>query len=458
MSAPRIAVILAAGRGTRLRSRLPKVLHQAGGKPLLAWPLDLAAEVGCERRIVVANSESLAALQRAFPDPTIEWQIQDPPRGTGDALACGLRSVVGDAAVLVLSGDAPLLTRDTAERLLAHADAGAGAMAVAWVERPGSLGRVFANAHGALERIVEVADARPEELEHGLVNAGFYAFSVRALAPQLADLEPHNAQGELYLTDAVVAAAATTPVALVELEAGEALGVNSRADLARVQRALIERVAARLMDEGVTLLDPHSTVIDAEVTVGADTIIHAGVHLLGRCRIGRGCVLHAGAWIRSSVLEDEVEVLPYSVVDQARVGPGSTVGPFARLRPGTELADDVRVGNFVEVKNARLETGVRAGHLAYLGDATVGAGTNIGAGVVTCNYDGARKHHTTIGRDAFVGSDTMLVAPVTVGDRATTAAGSVITHDVPDDALAVARARQRVVPDWSKRRPRGEEH
>lgn len=458
MSAPRIAVILAAGRGTRLRSRLPKVLHEVGGKPLLAWPLDLAAEVGCERRIVVANPESLPALRKAFPDPTIEWRIQDPPRGTGDALACGLEAVSGDAAVLVLSGDAPLLRVETAERLLAHADSGAGAMAVAWVERPGSLGRVFANAHGALERIVEVADARPEELEHGLVNAGFYAFSARALAPPLTALEPHNAQGELYLTDAVVAAAATTPVALVELEAGEALGVNSRADLARVQRALIERVAARLMDEGVTLLDPHSMVIDAEVTVGADTIIHAGVHLLGRCRIGRGCVLHAGAWIRSSMIGDEVEVLPYSVVDQARVGSGSKVGPFARLRPGTELESDVRVGNFVEVKNARLEAGVRAGHLAYLGDATVGAGTNIGAGVVTCNYDGARKHHTTIGRDAFVGSDTMLVAPVTVGDRSTTAAGSVITHDVPDDALAVARARQRVIADWSSRRPRGEEH
>lgn len=458
-STPRIAVVLAAGRGTRLRSRHPKVLHAAAGRPLLAWPLELARELGCSRRVVVASPSTLEELRVAFPESSLEWVVQDPPRGTGDALACGLAAIEGAATVLVLSGDAPLLTAATANQLLAAAETGFGALAVARVDQPGSLGRVFAGHNGQLEKIVEAADASPAQLQHNLVNAGFYALPAAGIRPFLAALTPQNNQGELYLTDAVVAAAkAGNTIRLVELGSpNEAFGVNSRADLARVHRALIERHLGELMDQGVTVLDPATTTVEHDVRIGADTILHPGTTLLGRCRIGIGCEIHTGAWLRDTELGDEVEILPSSVLDGARVGATSRIGPFARLRPGAELAEDVRVGNFVEVKSASLARGVRAGHLAYLGDATVGEGTNIGAGVVTCNYDGTRKHHTRIGADAFVGSDTMLIAPVEVGDRATTAAGSVITHEVPADALAVGRARQRVIPDWSKRHARREE-
>lgn len=459
MRGDRIAVVLAAGRGTRMRSRRPKVLHPAAGRPLLGWPLEVARRAGCSRILVVASPETLPALSAAFPAADLEWVLQDPPRGTGDALAKALAAFERPATVLVLSGDAPLVEVATAERLLDAAERGFGALAVAQLEQPGSLGRVFADSGGALERIVEAADASPAELEQRVVNAGFYAVPALAVRPFLAALESRNAQGELYLTDAIVAAArAGKPIAVVELaRPEEALGVNSRADLARVHRALLDRRAAELMEAGVTILDPPSTEIEATVEVGADTTIHPGVSLLGATRIGAGCELHRGAWIHSSELADETVVLPYTVIEGARIGAGSRIGPFARLRPGAKLDEDVRVGNFVEVKGSTLGVGVRAGHLAYLGDAVIGARTNVGAGVVTCNYDGASKHPTKVGEDAFLGSDTMLVAPLEVGDRASTAAGSVITRDVPADAMAVGRVRQRNVPGWSKRRPRREE-
>jgi bifunctional UDP-N-acetylglucosamine pyrophosphorylase/glucosamine-1-phosphate N-acetyltransferase len=461
----RVAVILAAGRGTRMRSDLPKVLHQAGGAPLLRWPIGVARELGCERCVVVAGLETIDALRAAFPEPDLEWVLQDPPRGTGHALAVALAAVEEEAAVeedavvLVLSGDAPLLSVATARRLLEAAEAGFGALAVADMATPGSLGRVFTTADGGLARIVEAADASPQELEQTLVNAGFYAVPSRAFAPFLDRLEARNAQGELYLTDAVVAAAtAGHRVEVVRLEqADEAFGVNSRADLARAHRALVERTLARLMAEGVTLLDPATTWVDADVQVGRDTVLHPGVTLAAGTHLGARCVVHTGAWLRGCEVADEVVVEPYSVLDGARVGLRCRVGPFARLRPGTVLEESARVGNFVEVKNSRLGVGAKAGHLAYLGDAEVGAHANIGAGVITCNFDGVSKHPTRIGAEAFIGSDTMLVAPVSVGERATTAAGSVITRPVPDDAIAIARVRQRIVLGWSKRRPRRQE-
>jgi bifunctional UDP-N-acetylglucosamine pyrophosphorylase/glucosamine-1-phosphate N-acetyltransferase len=452
-----VAVVLAAGKGTRMKSRQPKVLHEAAGKPLLAWVLEAARHAGCES-IVVVVGHGAEEVRARFAATDVRFVVQEPQLGTGHALAQAAPAVPGEATLLVLSGDVPLVSTETLGALLAAAASGGpggAAMAVAELAEPGSLGRVLARADGRLERIVEARDATPEQLAVRTVNAGLYALPAPALFARLGRLQAHNAQGELYLTDAVTALAAEPPgVALLRLaDPGEALGVNTRAELAQVHRRLVERKLHRLMLAGVTVLEPHRTRIDEEATVGADTVIHPDVAILGRSAVGAGCVLHQGAWLRDSTLADGVVVEPYSALDGATVGASCRVGPFARLRPGARLGDGARVGNFVEVKNSRLGAGVKANHLAYLGDAEVGAGANIGAGVVTCNYDGERKHPTAIGAGAFVGSDTMLVAPVVVGSDAVTAAGSVITRDVPDGALAVGRVRQKNIPDWRRRSP-----
>ncbi len=469
-SAP-TAVILAAGRGTRMRSQLPKVLHPVAGKPMLEWVLDTARQAGCGRLLVVVRPDSDEIREHFRDAADIEWVLQPEPKGTGHAVAVAEPHVgpgtAADSTLLVLSGDVPLVTVQTLRRLLEAAEAGWGSMAVAELEQPGSLGRVLSTGDGQpgpehLSRIVEAADAAPEELAVRCINAGLYALPAGVLFEQLRQLDTDNAQGELYLTDAVTgAAAAGHPVALVDLDdPAEAWGVNTRVELARVHQRLLRRHTEALMLSGVTLLDPERTTIEPCVRVGRDTVIHSGVTLLGDTEIGQGCELHAGVWLRDSRLADCVEVLPYSVIEGAELDAGGRVGPFTRLRPGAELGPDVRIGNFVEVKKSRLARGVKAGHLAYIGDAEIGEETNVGAGVVTCNYDGRFKHKTTIGAEAFIGSDTMLVAPVKVGDRATTAAGSTITQDVPEEHLGVGRGRQRNVPGWRQRQEkkwRGEE-
>jgi bifunctional UDP-N-acetylglucosamine pyrophosphorylase/glucosamine-1-phosphate N-acetyltransferase len=496
---PRIAVILAAGQGKRMRSALPKVLHRAAGLPLLAWAIEAARGAGC-RRIFVVVGHGAERVRAEVAAGDLTWVLQAEQRGTGHALAqveAALRDAVAEMAedpgvaggwphgfarpaplgplapdaaerglgaqLLVLSGDVPLVTPATLERLADAAAAGWGAMAVAELERPSQpegpagsdgpgaaagLGRVVVGSGGLLERIVEAADASPEELALRTVNAGIYALPAPEIFAYLERLEPANAQGELYLTDALGAAAADgRPVRLVPVaDPLEALGVNTRAELARVHRRLLDRHVAALLDSGVTVLEPARTVIEATVCVGADTVIHPGVCLLGRTDVGAGCTLHQGAWLRDTRLGDGVEIEPYSVLDGAEVEAGCRVGPFARLRPASHLLRGARVGNFVEVKGSRLGEGSRVGHLAYVGDAEIGARANLGAGTVTCNFDGTAKHRTEIGSDAFVGSDTILVAPVRVGDGASTAAGSVVTRDVPDGALAVGRARQKNLP------------
>ena len=456
---PVTAVVLAAGQGKRMRSALPKVLHEAAGRPLLGWVLAAAREAGCERVAVVIGHGAERVRERSWAAPgeaKPRFVLQTEQRGTGHALAQAEPEVTGPATLLVLSGDVPLLTAATLEALLAAARESGAAMAVADLDDPGSLGRVLAGPDGNLDRIVEARDATPEVLAVRTVNAGIYALPAPEIFEQVRRLEPDNAQGELYLTDAVGALArAGTPVRLVRLaDPDEALGVNSRQELATVHRRLVERKLQDLMSSGVTVLEPHRTRVDADVSVGPDTVIHPDVTLLGRSAVGAGCTLQQGAWLRDSTVGDGAGIEPYSVLDGAEVGPGCRVGPFARLRPGTRLEEGARVGNFVEVKASRLGRGAKANHLAYLGDADVGEGANVGAGVITCNYDGQSKHPTKIGAGAFVGSDTMLVAPVQVGEGAVTAAGSVITRDVPPGALAVARARQKVVEGWSRRRGR----
>jgi bifunctional UDP-N-acetylglucosamine pyrophosphorylase/glucosamine-1-phosphate N-acetyltransferase len=460
---PRVAVILAAGKGTRMKSALPKVLHRAAGRPLLQWVVDAARAAGCARILVVVGhgAEQVREEIAAYGDQDLAWVLQAEQRGTGHALAQTEAEIQGEATVLVLSGDVPLLQPSTLDALAAAAEAGWGAMTVAELTLPGMLGRVIVDPSGAFRAIVEFKDATPEQRAVRLINAGIYAFPAPDVFGYLRRLTTDNAQGELYLTDAVTHAAADGhPVRLIPLaDPDEALGVNDRTELALVHRLLIGRHLVALMKGGVTILEPERTSIEPTVRIGEDTVLHPGVSLQGRTTIGRGCVIHQGAWLRDSTVADGTTVEPYSVLDGAEVGEGCRVGPFARLRPAARLRKGARVGNFVEVKNSVLGEGAKANHLAYVGDATVGDGANIGAGVVTCNYDGARKHPTEIGAGAFIGSDTMLVAPVKIGEGATTAAGSIITRNVPAGALAVGRVRQKNLEGWAgglRRRERKE--
>ncbi len=449
----RFAIVLAAGKGTRMRSQLPKVLHPVAGKPSLTRVLDACRQAGCTRLYVVVGHDS-DRIREAYAEASdIVWVEQAEQNGTGHAVLLAAREATtdlaessgesGEARVLVVCADNPVLRAETLERLLVAAQEGWGAVGVAHLDDPGSLGRVVSDDSGQLQSIVEYADASDEERLIQLINAGQYAMPLPGAVDYLESLDPRNQQGELYVTDAFVAAAADARVDCIELgDPEEALGINNRADLALVHRALTKRTVERLQDGGVTVLDPDRVVVEPEVEVAADVVLHPDVTLLGRTRIQTGAVLHQGAWVRDSELGEDVEVLPYSVLDGAAVGAGSSVGPFARLRPATVLGREAKVGNFVEVKKSTLGDGTKASHLAYIGDATVGDEANIGAGVVTCNYDGVRKHETVIGDGAFVGSDTMLVAPVTIGAGALTAAGSVITKKVPDDSIGIGRARQ----------------
>ena len=447
---PRIAVVLAAGKGTRMRSGLPKVLHRAAGRPLLSWVIDTAREAGCERILVIVG-HGAEDVQKEIGGEDIQWVLQKEQKGTGHALLQAEPFVDRDSVLLVLSGDVPLVSATTLEQLAAGAEAGWGAMAVAELDDPGSLGRVLAGGYGTLRRIVEASDASPEELAVRRVNAGLYALPAPQIFDYLRQIGTDNAQGELYLTDAVTRAAEEHRlVLLVPLpDPSEALGVNTRAELARVHRRLLDRHLDRLMDQGVTILEPSRTSVEPGVQVGTDTVIHPDVTLQGSTVIGEGCTLRQGVWISDSSLGSNVTVEPYSVLDQVEVADECRVGPFARLRPASRLLKGARVGNFVEVKGSELGAGAKANHLSYIGDARVGEGANVGAGVVTCNYDGTGKHPTEIGPGAFIGSDTMLVAPVKVGEGASTAAGSVITKDVPAGALAVGRVRQKNLDGWA---------
>lgn len=450
---PKVAVILAAGQGTRLKSRLPKVLHQVSGRPMIHWVLDAAREANCERTIMVVG-HGAAEVEQAVASNDVTFVVQEHQKGTGHALAQVESVLEGPASLLVLSGDVPLISAATLQRILEDENRGWGAIAVADVADPGSLGRVVAQPDGSLKKIIEASDASQEELKVMSVNAGIYVLPAPEIFQYLRELRSANQQGELYLTDALTAAVEDgKSVHLSRLtDPTEALGVNSRVELAKVHQVLNLRKIQELMDAGVTVIDPARTTVESQVQVGQDTIIHPDVALYGVVSIGTGCVLHQGAWIRNSTLQDDVIVRPYSILDTTEVGSDTHIGPFARLRPGTELAEGCRIGNYVEVKNSHLAKGVKASHLTYLGDATVGEGTNIGAGVVTCNYDGVNKHRTKIGRKVFVGSDSMLIAPVEIGDEAVIGAGSVITRDVPSGALAVERSKEKHVLDWKMKR------
>ena len=430
---------MAAGAGTRMNSDLPKVLHRVAGRAMLDAVLDEAEKIEPERIVVVAGHGRDRVEALVGGRPRVRIAIQDPPRGTGDAVARALPLLPGSRGpVLVLSGDTPLITAESLRLLLDHfrRTRAAAALFSARPEDPGQLGRVV-RRNGRFSAIVEGRDATAAQKKIGEINAGIYCFDGGALARGLRGIRDDNAAGEYYLTDAVTALArAKEPVEALEIpDPREAMGVNSRRELAFADAVERRRGAERLIDQGATLLDPESTLVGPYVSAARDVVIHPFVVLEGRTRLAEGC-----------------EIKSFCALNDSLVGPRSTVGPFARLRPGTVLEEDVRVGNFVETKKAHLKKGAKASHLSYLGDTEVGEDANIGAGTITCNYDGEKKHFTRIGRGAFIGSDSQLVAPVEVGDGAYVGAGSTITKSVPPGALAVSRGEQRNIVGWAARR------
>ena len=441
-----VAVILAAGLGTRMKSRTPKVLHPVLGDPSLLWVLRSLPE-GIDRALVVLHhgkAEVAGAmfgwheegLFRVQPQPVDQGQ----PLGTGHAVQVCAEALdrAGADRVLILSGDVPLTRTETLQGLTAH-DAALLAMDL---DHPGAYGRVLQHPDGRLAGLVEYKDATEAQRAIRRVNGGIYSLPWAPLKAALAGLKNDNAQGEYYLTDAVAALAAAVPVAVQVTDAAELMGMNSRADQARLQALARNRVNTGWMAEGVGFLDASSALISPRAKLGRDTVVEPLVRVDAASVVGEGCLLGQGAILNAAKVEDGAEIKPYTVIEGARVGAGSIVGPFARLREGTDLAPGVRIGNFVETKKTKLGRGAKANHLAYLGDAEIGEGSNIGAGVITCNYDGFKKHKTVIGKQAFIGSDTQLVAPVTVGDGAIVAAGTTVTQDVPADALALSRTNQ----------------
>ena len=447
-------VLLAAGKGTRIRSGVPKVLHFAAGRSLLDRSLVTAravvSETGGGRLVVVtgpgADDPVVAAVHAAAPEAVTAPQAA--PRGTGDAVLAAL-PFLGDASrVVVLPADAPLLTAATVLSLgaaLTDAPDSSAVFLTALAPSPSGYGRVLRDAHGTVVAVVEERDASEREREIAEVSAGVYVFRRAFLEAALARLEPANEAAELYLTD-VLAMAVESGRPAVGVPASrfeEALGVNSRADLARVEAILRSRAAAAAMEAGATLTRPETVTLDETVRLAPDVVVEPFATLLGstevgtRSRIGQGCVL------RDMALGADVLIHPYCVMEKSRIGDGAIVGPFARLREGTDLGSKVHVGNFVETKKARLRQGAKANHLTYLGDSEVGERTNVGAGVITCNYDGFAKHRTVIGNDVFVGSDVQLVAPIVIGDGAIIGAGTTVTEDVPAGALVTSRVPQR---------------
>ena len=441
-----VAVILAAGLGIRMKSRLPKVLHPVLGDASLLWVLR-ALPTNLDGAVVVVHhgkEQVLGALEAwekagLLPCP-VTTVDQGEPLGTGHALQVCIPELdrLGATRVAILCGDVPLTTPATVLHLCA-----AEALLLAMdLSTPGSYGRVLQHPDGRLAGIVEAKDATPEQLAGQRANGGAYALPWPALRQALQGLTNDNAQKEYYLTDAVAAVGRELPVAVEICAPEELAGMNSRQDQAALQAAAQRRIQQHWMAEGVTFLHPDSTLVGPRVVLHRDVLLEPGVRMEGGVIVGEASRIGQGTVITNSLLGEGVEVLPYCVIDRAHVGAGSKVGPFARLREGTDLAEGVHIGNFVETKKAKLHRGAKANHLAYLGDTEIGEGTNIGAGVITCNYDGVNKHRTTIGRNVFVGSDTQLVAPVVIGDGALIGAGSTITQDVPCDALALSRVPQ----------------
>jgi bifunctional UDP-N-acetylglucosamine pyrophosphorylase/glucosamine-1-phosphate N-acetyltransferase len=449
-----VGIVLAAGKGTRMKSRLPKAVHPLCGKPMGRYTVDLCRAVGVERVLVVVGHEAEAV--RAALGEDVEYVEQSPQRGTGDAVRQAAAALPGfEGTLLVLQADTPLATPEmVAAMLQQHRETGAAATLLSAVlEDPARYGRVVRVADGRVQRIVEFRDAPPEVAAIREINSGTYCFEAGWLFAALEEIRPDNRQAEYYLTDAIgiMAERGARVEAFTAPAPAAALGINDRVELAQAAAVVRGRILRELMLAGVSIVDPATTYIDATVRIEPDTVIHPMTLLAGRTVIGSGCEIGPQARITDCTLGEGVQA-QYCVLAESEVGEGTRIGPFAQLRPGCRVGRRCKIGNFVELKKAVVEDKVSIGHLAYMGDVFIGTGTNIGAGAITCNYDGRAKHVTQIGKNSFIGTHATLVAPVTIGDGAYVAAGSPVTEDVEPEALVIARSRQTVKPGWARKR------
>ena len=438
------AVILAAGLGTRMKSALPKVLHPIAGRPLLHYAVRAAFEAGVERAVVVTSGHRQIdeLLARDFGD-RVSTVVQDPPRGTGDAARIGIEQV-NTERVLILCGDTPLVrAEELAQLVSALAQPGAEELSLMTcaLESPHGYGRVLRDAAGQVSEVREQRDlTSPEQQAVREVNAGMYAGKTEVLRRALAQLQPNNSQGEYYLTDVIAWVARSSRVTGVLGHADALLGVNDRAQLTEAEEILLRRIRLRHAKNGVTVRG--TPRIDDRVEIGEDSLIEATAVLRGGTRIGKGTVVDVGCVLTDAIIGDGVLLKPYTVIANSSVGDAAQLGPFTHVRPQSEIEAEVHLGNFVETKSTRVRRGAKANHLAYLGDGDVGERANVGAGTIFCNYDGFNKHKTVIGADAFIGSDSQLVAPITIGRGAYVASGTTVISNVPDDALALGRIKQ----------------
>jgi bifunctional UDP-N-acetylglucosamine pyrophosphorylase/glucosamine-1-phosphate N-acetyltransferase len=444
-------IILAAGQGTRMRSTLPKVLHPLAGKPLLEHVIDAATDLGAAKIHVVYGHggeqvrESLAVHQ-------VSWVGQEQQLGTGHAVAQALPAVADGDQVLVLYGDVPLISTATLKRLLAAAGDGQFGLLTADLANPTGYGRILRNSAGQVTGIVEQKDATQEQLGICEINTGFMATDATALKRWVAQLGNSNAQGEYYLTDVIAQAAAEGVIinAVAPQDLAEIMGVNNRAQLAELERDYQHQQAQRLLLAGVTLQDPARFDLRGHIEHGQDVSIDVNVILEGKVKLGDRVRIGAGCVIRNADIGDDTIIQPHCVIEDAIVGSNGRIGPFARIRPETVLAKDVHIGNFVEIKKSDIGNGSKVNHLSYIGDTSIGARVNVGAGAITCNYDGANKHHTIIEDDVFIGSDTQLIAPVKVGAGATLGAGTTLTRDAPPGELTYSRVKQETRMGWKR--------
>ena len=459
MSSP-VVLIMAAGLGTRMKSDRAKVLHAIAGRPMIAWAVETARAAGAGRVVAILGHQHeavKAALDRRYGEGGVDVALQLEQKGTGHAVQSALPALTrepDDRIVVILSGDAPLLQASRVAQLVQACEASPAGMALLSTvpHRPMPYGRLVRDGAGVLQRIVEHVDASEEERTIRDTNAGFYAIRLEHLREDLETLRADNAKGELYLTDLVARAAARGGATAIDAPFDEVSGINDRVDLAAVDAAARRRINERWMRDGVSFADPASAYVEADVgPIGQDAWIGPGVVLRGKTAVGERAVIDAGCVLTNATVAADAYLKPYSVLTDTVIGERAQIGPFSHCRPGSRIDEDAHLGNFVETKKTHLMAGAKANHLAYLGDASIGSKANIGAGTITCNYDGFAKHQTTIEAGAFIGSDSQLVAPVTVGRDAYVGSGTTVTKDVPRGGLALSRVKQVNVEGWAER-------